>query len=77
MVLKGFGKFIGTQAGSSQRGPWYNVNFAIDGEPEKFRASPEAYNKCLTFEFGQEATIDIDVRMYDRQWILRVIDVEG
>lgn len=75
MNLNSDGVFIGVNTGQGQRGAYYNISVMSDGEPYRLNATAEAYNIAKDFEFGTECRFTIAARLYDRSWILRIVDI--
>ena len=75
MLLITDATFLGVSSGEGQRGAYYNISFMSDNEPFRLNATKEAYEKAKDLDFGFECKLHVSARLFDRNWILRVIDL--
>ena len=76
MVIHADSIIIGAKSGTTERGTWYNVSLVINEEPYQLSATKEAFNVCNNAEFGKEMKMIAELRLYQGNWRLRVLDFE-
>lgn len=69
-------KIIGCSKGEGQRGTFYNVSFMNEGEPYRISCTKEIYELATNCDFGEEKRLVLDLRLYGREWGVRVVDFE-
>lgn len=75
MNLVGDCRVVGVSTGEGQRGTYYNVSVICDGEPFRLACTQNVYNLAKTLEFGAERKLVVDLRLYGRDWGLRITDL--
>lgn len=66
------GKFIGRKSGQGKNGTWYQISVLSDGDTYTIRCSDVAYGQCANLALGDDVSIRLSLRIYNRDWIPRI-----
>lgn len=69
-------KFIGKRSGEGQRGTWFQLALLNDGDTVNMRCTEKVYKSLEYAEFGDDLTIQINLRNFRGDWIPNIEHVE-
>lgn len=70
-------KFIGKRSGEGQRGQWYQLALMNDGDTLNMRCTEKVFKYLEAAEFGDDLTIQINLRNFRGDWVPYIEHVES